>query len=227
MPDMYNVNGLTPKTAEVFEAVSKLECLNELYLCGGTAEAIQLGHRQSEDLDFELLGLRKVRPALDFSGIINNIREVFPDARLEILGESQFHIFINSGCVKLSFFRPENPVKYIHIGLSYNNIRVPALQDLLGMKVFTICMRSLFRDYYDIYCLLENGCNLREAVDYASYLSRHNIRSKEMYSRLLAPQLYFKGDDFMKMSPRFDIEASDICARIEKAISDENIVLKK
>ena len=123
----------------------------------------------------------------------------------------------------MSFFKPENPVKYIHVGLEYNTIRVPSLQDLLGMKVYTICMRSIFRDYYDIYCLLENSCSLKEAVDYASYLSRHQIHSKEMYSRLLAPQLYLRGEDFIKMNPAFDVDSAAICSRIEKALNEENI----
>ena len=65
--------GLTPSTQEVFEQVSLLDCIKDLFLCGGTGQSLQLGHRLSEDLDFELLGLRKDRPDLDFGGIIREI----------------------------------------------------------------------------------------------------------------------------------------------------------
>ena len=180
--------GLTDCTKEVFEKVSKLECIKDLFLCGGTAQSIQLGHRLSEDLDFELLGIKRDRPKLDISSILNEIKENFPQSREEILGEDHFLLFINKGKVKLSFFRPENPVKKLTIGLQYNNLKVPTLQELLGMKVYTICLRSLFRDYYDIFCLLESGCNIEEGISYASYLSRHTIKSKAMYTRLLSPQ---------------------------------------
>ncbi len=210
--------GLTDCTREVFEEVSKLECIKDLFLCGGTAQSIQLGHRLSEDLDFELLGIKRDRPKLDISSILNEIKENFPQAREEILGEDHFLLFINKGKVKLSFFRPENPVKKLTIGLQYNNLRVPTLQELLGMKVYTICLRSVFRDYYDIFCLLENGCNIEESISYASYLSRHTIKSKAIYTRLLSPQLYKKDADFNKMHPIYDISAEEIGARIKLAL---------
>lgn len=202
--------GLTPATQEVFEQVSQLDCIKDLFLCGGTGQSLQMNHRLSEDLDFELIGLRKERPTLDFGAIIGEIKAKFPDAREEILGDDHFLVFINGGKVKLSFYRPENPVKTMKTGWRHNNLKTPTLQELLGMKLFALCVGTVFRDYYDIYCLLNAGCNLDEAVSYASYLSRHTIRSKTMYTRLLSPQLFRKGEDFMRMSPCYDVSAEDI-----------------
>ena len=86
------------------------------------------------------------------------LKEQYPDARtLVILCDDHFLIFINAGKVKLSFYRPENPVKTMKIGWRYNNLKTPTLQELLGMKLFALCVRTVFRDYYDIYCLLEAG----------------------------------------------------------------------
>ena len=211
MPDnKADITGLTPSTQEVFEQVSQLECIKDMFLCGGTGQSLQMDHRLSEDLDFELLGLRKIRPKLDFGAILGEIKAKFPDAKDEILGEDHFLVFINAGRVKLSFYRPENPVKTMKVGWQYNNLRTPTLQELLGMKIYTICLRTVFRDYYDIYCLLEAQCDLDEAISYASYLSRHTIRSKTMYARLLSPQLFSKDEDFQRMSPRKDITAEEI-----------------
>ena len=67
--------GLTPATQEVFEQVSQLECIKDLFLCGGTGQSLQMNHRLSEDLDFELIGLRKERPELDFGAIISKSRQ--------------------------------------------------------------------------------------------------------------------------------------------------------
>lgn len=215
--------GLTEATKEVFVSVSQLDCIKDLFLCGGTGQSIQMNHRLSEDLDFELIGLRKERPKLDFGAILNEIRSKFPDVREEILGDDHFLTYINEGKVKLSFYRPHNPVKTIQVGLQFNNLKTPSLQELLGMKVYTLCVRALFRDYFDIYCLLENGCRLEEAISYASYLSRHQIRSKTMYSRLLSPQLFRKESDFQKMAPRFDVSAEEIRDRIKDVIELENL----
>lgn len=208
MPD--KITGLTPATEEVFEQVSQLECIKGLFLCGGTGQSLQMNHRLSEDLDFELIGIRKERPVLDFNSILGEIKATFPDAREEILGDNHFLVFINKGKVKLSFYRPENPVKKMTVGWQHNNLKTPTLQELLGMKLYTICLRTVFRDYYDIYCLLKADCNLDEAVSYASYLSRHTIHSKAMYTRLLSPQIFRKDDDFLRMSPLYDVSAEDI-----------------
>ena len=204
------LKGLTPATKEVFGQVSQLECIKGLFLCEGTGQSLQMNHRLSEDLDFELIGLKKERPALDFSAIIEEISATFPDAKVEILGDDHFLIFINDGKVKLSFYRPENPVKTMKVGWQYNNLKIPTLQELLGMKLYAICMRTVFRDYYDIYSLLKAGCDLDEAISYASYLSRHTIRSKTMYTRLLSPQLFRKDEDFRRMSPKEDVSAEEI-----------------
>ena len=204
------LKGLTPATKEVFGQVSQLECIKGLFLCGGTGQSLQMNHRLSEDLDFELIGLKKERPALDFSAIIEEISDTFPDAKVEILGDDHFLLFINDGKVKLSFYRPENPVKTMKVGWQYNNLKIPTLQELLGMKLYAICMMTVFRDYYDIYSLLKAGCDLDEAISYASYLSRHTIRSKTMYTRLLSPQLFRKDEDFRRMSPKEDVSAEEI-----------------
>ncbi len=91
------------------------------------------------------------------------------------------------------------------------------------MKVYTLCVRTVFRDYYDIYCLLEDGCKLEDAISYASYLSRHQIRSKTMYTRLLSPQLFRREQDFERMSPKYAVSAEDIRDRIKVAIESENL----
>lgn len=75
--------GLRPETVPVFETISQMEIIKGLYLCGGTAQSLQMQHRKSEDLDFELLGIRKERPQLDFAAISNTISEAYPDCRKE------------------------------------------------------------------------------------------------------------------------------------------------
>lgn len=204
------VAGLTPETAKIFEQVSNLECIRDLYLCGGTAQSLQMLHRESEDLDFELIGIRKERPALDFAGITTELKSVFDNVKFDILGDDHFLAYVGNDKVKLSFFRPSNTVKCLNVGYEYNNIKAPTLQELLGMKVYTACIREEFRDYYDIYCLLYSGCSLKEAVSYASYFSRRSLHSKDMYSRLLSPQFYLHEFDYLRMNPKYNVSRDDI-----------------
>lgn len=218
--------GLKQETIPVFEAVSQMEVIKGLYLCGGTAQSLQMRHRKSEDLDFELLGLRKERPMLDFSAISNEVSSVFPDCRKEFLSKNQLQIFVN-GNVKLSFFRPENSVPELGKGFVYNNIVTPSLQELLGMKLFTIAVRSAFRDYYDIYALLKEGYDLAKGVEYAGKFSRHTIHSKFIYSILLNENYFHKPEGFSLLEPKYNISTKDIADFIQQCIKERGIKIKK
>jgi len=218
--------GLRQETIPVFEAVSQMEVIKGLYLCGGTAQSLQMKHRKSEDLDFELLGLRKERPMLDFSAISNEVSSVFPDCRKEFLSKNQLQIFVN-GNVKLSFFRPENSVPELGKGFVYNNIVTPSLQELLGMKLFTIAVRSAFRDYYDIYALLKEGYDLAKGVEYAGKFSRHTIHSKFIYSILLNENYFHKPEGFSLLEPKYDVSTKDIADFIQQYIKEQDIKIKK
>ena len=46
------MKGLTDKTYQIFESVSKMESIKPYVLVGGTALNLQIGARESEDLDF-------------------------------------------------------------------------------------------------------------------------------------------------------------------------------
>ena len=218
--------GLRQETIPVFEAVSQMEAIKNLYLCGGTAQSLQMKHRKSEDLDFELLGTRKERPMLDFSAISNEVSSVFPDCKKEFLSKNQLQIFVK-GNVKLSFFRPENSVPELGKGFVYNNIVTPSLQELLGMKLFTIAERSAFRDYYDIYALLKEGYDLAKGVEYAGKFSRHTIHSKFIYSILLNENHFSKPKDFSLLEPKYDISTEEIAAFIRQYIEKRGIKIKK
>lgn len=218
--------GLRQETIPVFEAVSQMEVVKGLYLCGGTAQSIQMRHRKSEDLDFELLGLKKERPMLDFSAISNEVSSVFPNCRKEFLSKNQLQIFVN-GNVKLSFFRPENSVPELGKGFVYNNIITPSLQELLGMKLFTIAVRSAFRDYYDIFALLKDGYDLAQGVEYAGKFSRHTIHSKFIYSILLNENYFHKPEGFSLLEPKYDVSTKDIAEFIQQYIEEQGIKIKK
>ncbi len=213
-------DALTDSTAKVFDAVSRLECVKGLYLCGGTAQALQIYHRKSEDLDFELLGIRKDRPGLDMSGIISEISEKFPGAKRNMLGGDHLEMYVD-GVVKLSFFRPRNNVPHITPGPRFNNIATVAPQDLLGMKLWVTTQRVKFRDYYDIFSLLKDGYSLSEGIRYACAFSKHVVHSKDIYSTLLNDRMFVKPDGFKTMDPKYDVRPEDICGFIKKTMEEE------
>lgn len=213
---------LTEPTVEIFEEISKLDCIRGLFLCGGTAQALQMQHRKSEDLDFELIGIRKDRPLLEMSKIISEISEKFENVKKNIFAPDHFELFINDK-VKLSFFRPRNNVPYIKPIPVYNYIKSVSLQELLGMKLYTITQRNAFRDYYDIYSLLLAGGSLLEGIRYACNFSKHEIKSKYIYSALLTPSLFkqFSSSDFKLLQPKFKVTPEDIADLVVETVQEE------
>ena len=68
--------GLTPSINNIIEAVSTLNSIKDYVLCGGTSLAVQLGHRQSEDLDFMAWRVSKDRkPEVDWPTISKELEE--------------------------------------------------------------------------------------------------------------------------------------------------------
>lgn len=214
-----NIMGLTPETANVYEEISKLDCLKGLVLCGGTAISLQIGHRLSEDLDFELLSKNKLTEELNYSQIINEVCDKFPRTQKEILGDDHFLLTLPNN-VKLSFFKPQNKVPSLNLTYKHNNVVAPSLQDMLGMKVFTLSLRSVFRDYYDIYALIKEGCDLGLAIKYACDFSRHTLHTKNILTCLRAYKLYQKESDFdERMTPKYKIQPEEIYHFLEEKFS--------
>lgn len=211
-------NGLRDNTLQVFDQVSRLKCIKDLYLCGGTGISLLLQHRQSEDLDFELLNYHGDIKQLDVSGVSNEIVSVFPDCQREILGQQHIQFYIGD-YVKLSFFAPKNRVPALHTGFTYNNLKTVDAQDALGMKLFTITVRSLYRDYYDIYSLLKEGLSFEDGLDYALKFTRHQVHSKAILSALITPTLYPKPQDFDLMQPKYDVSAEEIANYLVEVIA--------
>ena len=168
-----------------------------------------LQHRQSEDLDFELLNYRGDIRHLDVSNINNELVSVFPECKREILGPQHIQYYVGDH-VKLSFFEPKNRVPALHTGFTYNNLKTVNEQDALGMKLFTITVRSLYRDYYDIYSLLQAGFSFEEGLDYALKFTRHQVHSKAILSALITPALYPKPQDFDIMQPKYNVSAEEM-----------------
>ena len=202
-------NGLRENTLQVFDQVSRLNCIKDLYLCGGTGISLLLQHRQSEDLDFELLNYRGDIKHLNVSGICNEIMSIFPDCKREILGQQHVQFYVGDH-VKLSFFEPKNRIPALHTGFTYNNLKTVDAQDALGMKLFTITVRSMYRDYYDIYSLLQAGYSFEEGLAYALQFTRHQVHSKTVLSALVTPTLYPKPIDFDLMQPKYNVSPEEM-----------------
>lgn len=114
---------------------------SDWYLAGGTALALQAGHRQSVDLDF--FNQKKTFDHRDIMGHLPKNIFVADMAREGTLYGRLFHAKISF--IAYPFFVPyEEPQRY-------GNVSVLSLRDIAVMKVVAISQRGRKRDFIDLY----------------------------------------------------------------------------
>ncbi len=100
--------GLTEKIEAIIEKVAGMESIKPYVLCGGTALALQIGHRKSEDLDFMMWRISKtVKPEVDWPAIEKEVKEKVGEIeQFSMLGFDQVEFLVKG--VKISFYVSEN-----------------------------------------------------------------------------------------------------------------------
>ena len=158
------MKGLSKHTERIFDAVSNLDCIKEYVLVGGTALALQIGHRLSEDLDFMKWKLpSNPNPEVNWPTIESALKSI-GEGKTDVL--ELHHVNFNVEGVKVSFYANrmyEKPEVLIVIQVK-NNISVADKLSLGMMKVELTARRAKFRDFYDIYALTRGGISLSTLV---------------------------------------------------------------
>lgn len=134
---------LYPKTKQVLAKISENPVLKYFYMAGGTALALQLGHRKSIDLDF----FSESYPENDI--IISNLKEMAPTVVQEVAGTIDFII----DDIKVSFLEYTYPL--LEPLVDYEGIKLASILDIACMKVSAISSRGSKKDFIDLYKVFE------------------------------------------------------------------------
>lgn len=133
--------------SKTLELLKKLMCFDEfenMRLVGGTALALQIGHRKSIDLDF--FG------NINFQNIYN--AKTFADFNKVIILKSSKNINILSiNDIKVDFVNYNYP--WLQNELIMEGIRLAGIKDIAAMKLAAITGRGSRKDFIDIYFLLQ------------------------------------------------------------------------
>jgi hypothetical protein len=136
-------------SAETFLLIQQLQAIPELknfYLVGGTALALQLGHRNSIDIDLF------TQYDLDSKTISSFLNEKF-NVRLDYEGKNTLLCNIND--IKVDFIK--HPYQYIKSPITEEGITFLSKEDIAAMKLNAIVgSGQRLKDFIDIYFLLEH-----------------------------------------------------------------------
>lgn len=209
---------LAPHTGRIFEAISRLECIKPFTLVGGTALSLQIGKRQSEDLDFmKWLSKKSDKPEVNWPAIQKELSEVGEIRDYEV-GGFDFVTFNFEG-VKLSFYAAPRKLIPSMVRIPYlNNLYLADMSSIGAMKMETMLRRSKFRDYYDIYSILQEGCDIEKMIAAALEHSEHKLRTRGLLSMLTNGKLFVKEKGFDELFPVYDVTAFDIQEYIKKKL---------
>ncbi|MFH1288358.1 MAG: nucleotidyl transferase AbiEii/AbiGii toxin family protein [bacterium] len=129
--------------------------LKNAYLAGGTAIALQLGHRISVDFDFFT---RKNFIPKVFSSELSK----FGNFEEEQAGKGT--VLGNFNGTKFSFFIYDYPL--IFPVINYLSLSIADLRDIAAMKIDAVAARGAKRDFADLYFICQSGYKLTELLTF-------------------------------------------------------------
>ena len=189
---MLQAQTTSPELLELLKKLMKDDFFKNFNLVGGTSLALQLGHRNSVDLD--LFGNQNID------------KDIF-EIKLKELGkvevkQSTKNIFISSiNHIKVDFVNYNYPL--LKEAKTIENIRLASLEDIAAMKLNAIMGRGSRKDFIDLYFLL-NEFSMKEILNF--YNQKYTDGSQFLVLKSL---VYFDDADVQpqpKMFKDFDWE---------------------
>lgn len=206
---MFN-QALLPDTFRAIQLVSTYPEIKSAYLAGGTALAIQIGHRISVDLDFFTL------ETFD-ENILSQELSKHPEFKEErkawrtILGQI--------GETKFSIFFYKYPL--VDKTVEFSGIKLASLSDVAAMKLNAITDRGTKRDFIDLYFLAKQ-LSLEQMLKF--YSQKYGNLEEQFYTLTRALD-YFEDADREEIEPRMLIPIS--WPEVKKFFQTESIHLAK
>lgn len=118
------------------------------YLAGGTALALQIGHRDSVDFDFFS------EKSFNTKELFERLRKVFKGhTLLNIQEETNTLTVLIDDAIKVSFFTHDYLL--IKNTLRDENLALASVEDIGCMKLSAITSRATNKDYIDLYFILK------------------------------------------------------------------------
>ncbi|TVP58203.1 MAG: hypothetical protein EA351_04135 [Gemmatimonadales bacterium] len=139
-----------PLTQQVLlRRLGKIAADRGFYLAGGTALAIQVGHRRSVDLDWFSPS------AIDPLVLATDLRDA--GIPIEVMDIEEGTLHGTAEGVKLSFLEYRYPELVPPVVWPEYHVRLAGLEDLACMKLSAIGGRGAKRDFIDIFALGRSG----------------------------------------------------------------------
>lgn len=133
-----------------------LKAFKDFRLVGGTALALQMGHRVS--VDFDLFSNKPFSARL-YSKIKREFL-AFSFKRTINLPQ-QLSVLVND--VKIDFVYDK--FKFVQPAIKFQGVQMATIAEIAAMKAFTLNFRGSNKDYLDLYFILKEGHSTLEEIE--------------------------------------------------------------
>lgn len=178
---------------------------SDYYLVGGTALALQYGHRRSLDFDLFTTG------TFENQAIIRKIRRNYTINKIHVNESGQLTLIANG--VKLTFYQYEYPI--VHNEKFEEVITMPDDLSIAAMKAFALGQRSKWKDYVDLFFVFKRH-SLQDVIDKA----HQYFGEGEFNDKLFRGQLDFHQDisyvEPVDWTPGFEVSQEEILSTLSK-----------
>lgn len=134
---------LDPKQSDLLKALNFLG--KDVYLAGGTALALQLGHRKSLDFDFYS------KTNFDSEILVAKFQNNFKSLIVNRIVKDTLILTVNDVSFSLFYY----PYRLIRSEVRLESTKMASVPDIAAMKLIAVAMRGKRRDFVDIYYLLK------------------------------------------------------------------------
>lgn len=139
---------LTSITTAQKELLPKFRHFSKFTLVGGTALALQLGHRISVDFDwFTNTGKQLPR------GLYQEVKKVFASHASAPLVKNNQELTLKISGIKTTFLH--YPFKFAKRPLLWRGLHILSVPDIAVMKAYVFGRRLAFKDYVDLYFIFK------------------------------------------------------------------------
>lgn len=162
---------VTPLMRQVLRTVGQSSLCPRFYLAGGTALALQLGHRRSVDLDL-FSATDEVRPETH-----REVLAVLRPLQPTIVEQEWGNLLLLLGDLRVGFFGYGYPL--LEVGVEAEGVPLASLLDLGLMKLDAVATRATRKDFCDLF-ILSRTLSLRQLLDAAprKYLGHRDFEAR-------------------------------------------------
>lgn len=160
---------------------SEIKHFPQFYLVGGTALALQIGHRIS--IDFDLFSKNNIPYAL-----LKKVRRVFKGMKIEIVVNHSEQLSVIIEKTKIDFVKYNFPLVLKLI--EFKDVEILPVAEIATMKAFALNYRGTLKDYIDLYFILKGKYTTLKEIE---KIGEKKYKNEFNFRLFLEQMLYLEG----------------------------------